>query len=84
MPTTLINPEEKPDSFLMTSPKAAAFLAISERKLWNLKDSGEIPHVPIGSSVRYDRRDLIDWINAKKKGGVASIESDPNLPALEA
>jgi len=43
---------------LLTPKEAAAALAISERTLWQLKSDGEIPHIPIGRSVRYDPADL--------------------------
>lgn len=56
------------EPMLLTSEQAAAFLSMSERKLWDLGNSGEIPRVMNGRSVRYDRRDLIAWIDRKKIG----------------
>ena len=53
---------------LLTAKQAAAALSISERTLWELTRSGEIPRLKIGASVRYDVRDLTAWID-KKKGG---------------
>lgn len=38
--------------------QAAAMLGISERKLWELKNSGEVPSVRIGRSVRLRPEDL--------------------------
>lgn len=55
-PALLLRPEE-----------AAEALSISPRKLWGLSDSGEIPCVRIGRSVRYDPRDLEAFI-ARTKG----------------
>ena len=53
---------------LLTSRQAAEALQISERKLWGMKASGEIPHVLLGRSVRYDPRDLQRCIDERKKG----------------
>lgn len=52
---------------LLTSKQAAVFLSICERKLWGLANDGDIPRVTIGRSVRYDRRDLIAWIDRQKE-----------------
>ena len=54
---------------LLTSRQAAEALQISERKLWSMKAAGEIPHVLLGRSVRYDPRDLQRCIDEQKKGG---------------
>lgn len=59
---------EQPVRLLMTADQAAAALAISPRKLWDLTQSGEIPSLRIGRSVRYDPDDLRSWI-VKRKGG---------------
>jgi excisionase family DNA binding protein len=53
---------------LLTSRQAAQALQISERKLWSMKASGEIPHVLLGRSVRYPA-DLQQWIEERMKGG---------------
>jgi excisionase family DNA binding protein len=54
---------------LLTVRQAAEALQISERKLWSMTASGEIPRVRIGRSVRYDPIDLRAWIEAQKTGG---------------
>ena len=60
-----------PDRQLLLTPRQAAeALQISERKLWGMKASGEIPHVLLGRSVRYARADLQQWIEERKTGGV--------------
>lgn len=56
------------ETLLLKPAAAAKLLSISERTLWSLTNRGEIPCVRIGRSVRYDRRDLADWINSKKGG----------------
>ena len=55
---------------LLTSRQVAQALQISERKLWSMKASGEIPHVLLGRSVRYPVADLQRWIDERKTGGV--------------
>ncbi|MBN2180376.1 MAG: helix-turn-helix domain-containing protein [Sedimentisphaerales bacterium] len=51
---------------LMTSKNAAKYLCISERKLWDMTKTGEIPAVRLGRAVRYDRSDLDDFIQRAK------------------
>lgn len=53
---------------LLSAREAAEALSISPRKLWSLTNTGEIPCVRFGRSVRYDPRDLVEWI-ASQKGG---------------
>lgn len=48
---------------LLKSKDAANYLAISERTLWGLADSGEIKKVTIGRAVRYDVRQLTSWVD---------------------
>ena len=55
---------------LLTSRQAAQALQISERKLWSMKASGEIPHVLLRTAVRYPVADLEQWIDERKTGGV--------------
>ena len=51
---------------LLTPRDTAKSLAISERTLWTLTRQGIIPAVRIGRSVRYDPRDLNEWIEKQK------------------
>jgi excisionase family DNA binding protein len=55
------------ESMLLKPGDAAKALAISQRTLWDLTHSGEIPHVQIGRAVRYDRLDLRTWIQGQKR-----------------
>lgn len=59
----------KDDVLLVDERKAAQMLAISPRKLWGLRASGEIAFCRIGRCIRYAIADLADWIEAKKTGG---------------
>ena len=60
------NPHDRLERLLLTPREAAEALRISERKLWGLTASGQIPSLRIGRSVRYDINDLRDWIDARK------------------
>lgn len=51
---------------LVKPREAAAYLAISERKLWSLTQDGRIPAVRLDRSVRYDVADLDRFIQAAK------------------
>ena len=55
---------------LLTPHQAAEALQISERKLWSMKASSEIPFILLGRSVRYPVADLQRWIDERKTGGV--------------
>lgn len=52
---------------LVNARTAAAILCISERTLWTLTDQRDVPCVRIGRAVRYDRRDLMAWIDKTKE-----------------
>ena len=53
-------------NLLLTPRETAEVLRISERTLWGLTASGQIPSLRIGRSVRYDINDLRDWIDERK------------------
>lgn len=59
----------KPVPLLVNTVDAAAMLAISPRKLWELTNCGAIPCVRIGRSVRYSPDDLRVWIDSRKETG---------------
>lgn len=54
------------NGLLINTKKASDLLQISERTLWSLMKSGEIPHISIGRSIRYDPRALSRWVESKK------------------
>ena len=56
---------------LIGAREAAKALAISERTLWELTNSGDVPHVRIGRRVLYDPDDLRAWIDPRKVRGRA-------------
>jgi predicted DNA-binding transcriptional regulator AlpA len=51
---------------LLNAKEAADFLRIGQRLLWSLTNCKDIPSVRIGRGVRYDKRDLLDWIDRQK------------------
>lgn len=52
---------------LIRASEAARALAISPRLLWTMTNCGEIPCVRIGRAVRYDPRDLEEWVRERKR-----------------
>lgn len=75
-----------PDPVLVTAREAAKMLAVSERTLWTLTNSGELPRVPIGArGFRYDVADLRAWIEARKAQAeaerVARAAGEPGVVA---
>ena len=65
---------------LLKAPETAALLGISQRTLWSLTASGEIPHVRIRRSVRYAVADLEAWIEARKESN--SFTSSPEASSV--
>ena len=60
---------EKKPALLLPLKEAAAWLAISERKLWGMTANHEIPHIRLGRCLRYPVSDLERWIDEHKEGG---------------
>lgn len=63
--------KEEPAAVLVDAKDAAKMLSVSPRKLWALTFEDEIglPYVRLGRCVRYPVDDLLQWIDAQKKGG---------------
>ena len=61
--------EKTLNKFNYKKRQTASSLQISERTLWELTKRGEIPCVRIGRAVRYDPKDLADFIARKKRSG---------------
>ena len=58
---------EKIAPALMNIKCASRYLAISERKLWEMSKSNIIPVVRLGRAVRYDIHDLNTFITKAKE-----------------
>lgn len=54
---------------LLTVRETAAALSVCEKTLWSLSRDGRLPRVLIGKAVRYDRADVLRFIEASKTGG---------------
>ena len=73
-------------SVLVKSSAAAKILQISERKLWDLMNNGDVPHVRIGASVRYMKSDLAKWmqnIRSEKPEGEGKVSENNGNPSNE-
>ena len=62
------NSEDKANSIdgLLTRQQTAKILTISARTLWALTDTGALPSIRIGRSVRYSRQDIDAFIAARR------------------
>ena len=54
--------------------EAAKSLGISERALWSLTKSGDIPHVPYGRITLYPVKGLFEWAEIKSRSGDEGTE----------
>ena len=55
------------EKMLLKPDEVAKTLSICPRTLWTLTRQGKIPCVRINRSVRYDPRDIAEFINNQKK-----------------
>lgn len=62
----MLAPKPDPAPLLVDSRRAAAMLAVSERTLWTLANSGELQRIKIGSAVRFAVSDLVSFVDSKK------------------
>jgi excisionase family DNA binding protein len=62
------NPDKGKPKLLLNIQEAAEALGISQRKLWGMTDSREIPHVRLGRCLRYPVHELEQWINEHMEG----------------
>jgi excisionase family DNA binding protein len=53
---------------LVTARQAAKMLAVSERTLWTLTNSGQIRRLKIGASVRYSVAELQRFADSQLQG----------------
>jgi excisionase family DNA binding protein len=66
MTATLLQSQVYAEAMLLSVNEAAKRLSVSPRTLWTLTNTGEIPSVRIGKSVRYEPSDLRDYIARNK------------------
>ena len=51
----------------LRAPEAALALGISERKLWEKTNSGDVPHVKLDSIILYPVDALREWLSRHAK-----------------
>ncbi len=54
---------------LLTAAEVAELLTVPVGWVREHTRSGAIPHVPLGRYVRYDRGDVLAWLEDVKRGG---------------
>lgn len=59
-------PEKEPEK-LYTTNEACEMLRCSKPTLHRWKTEGILPHVRIGSNIRYKETDITDLLNSKKR-----------------
>jgi len=64
---SLLRDRQGVEPMLLTARQAAKFLCVCEKTLWTMTRAGRIPAVPLGKrGIRYDRRDLLAWVESAK------------------
>lgn len=49
----------------LTIEQVAEMLQVTRMTIYNLQNKG-LPFIKIGKSVRFDKNDVIEWMNSKK------------------
>ena len=57
---------------LLDAGEVAQLLGVPARWVRDHTRSGQIPHVRLGRYVRYDRGEVLAWIESIKRGGVGA------------
>ena len=74
----MADPATVAEPLLLTVPETARALGVCSKTLWSLTRSGRLRACRIGRAVRYDRRDVLAFIEAAK-GSMAASDSPPAL-----
>jgi len=68
---------------IMTLEELAAYLRVSERTVYDWANKGEIPGGKIGTSWRFKREDIENWVNQKLSPRIQpGIAGAPSLSAI--
>ena len=68
---------------IMTLEELAAYLRVSERTVYDWANKGEIPGGKIGTSWRFKREDIENWVNQKLSPRIQpNIIKSPSLSAI--
>lgn len=52
---------------LLKVSEVAEMLKLTNQQVYNLKAQKKIPFIEIGGSIRFDKADIISWLNEHKK-----------------
>jgi len=61
--------EAEGEDRILKSPEAADYMGISLRHLYAISESGALPRIKIGRSVRYSLADIRRYLESRKNGG---------------
>lgn len=64
---------------IMTLEEVAEYLRVSERTVYDWIQKGEIPGGKIGTSWRFKRSDIVEWVNRKMGNTANSTKNTLNL-----
>ena len=53
---------------ILTIREVAEFLKVTERTIYKLAGEGKIPSFKVGGSWRFQRADLVQWMNEQASG----------------
>jgi excisionase family DNA binding protein len=68
VPSQASSPEYAAARSLLRVPEVASRLSLTERTVWRLLASGDLPSVRIGRSVRISPRDLEQFLHMHRDG----------------
>lgn len=77
----VIGPVEPEEVFLLSSREAAKRLSISERTLFSLTQSGQVPCVRMGAAKRYSVETITKWIQKSEAESAPHPNSPPHKSA---
>jgi excisionase family DNA binding protein len=69
------------DDRLLTAPEVAEMLSVPEGWVREHTRNGRLPAIQLGRYRRYDRADVLAWVEAQKGGGAAWGRHRPQAPA---
>lgn len=64
---------------LLTAEEVAELLSVPPRWVREHTRSGKLPHVRLGRYVRFDRADVLGWVEGQKAGGAAWRKHRPHV-----
>jgi excisionase family DNA binding protein len=65
--------EPGPPLELLTIPEVAKLLKISASGVRRLQQARQLPFIKVGGSVRFSRRDIVSYLEARRVGSIDQI-----------